>query len=209
MTAADARPSEQAWIRPVTLAGRHVRLEPLTPAHAHDLHAGTPLDTFRYFTFGPEYHTEAAMRAFIERLIADPGRLHFAVIDLASSRAVGSTSFYDIRPAHRGAEIGFTWYAECSRGTAVNPESKRLLLSHAFDTLSAERIAFRTDARNLRSRAALAKLGATQEGIFRRHLIMPDGAWRDSVYFSILRDEWPAVRDALDARLARSTEASP
>lgn len=196
-----------AWAAPVTLTGRFVRLEPLGLAHARDLHACTPLDTFRYFSVVPAGPSEEDMSGFVSWLISDSGRRHFAVIDLATGLACGSTSFYDIRPAHRGIEIGFTWYGTTSRGTAVNPESKRLLLDHAFETLRAERVAFRTDARNAGSRRALEKLGAQQEGVLRRHLLMPDGAWRDSVYFSILREEWPGVRAGLDARLGDSDRA--
>ncbi len=191
----------QTWLVPITLTGRFVRLEPLTLAHAAELNACTPLDTFRYFSFGPAGSAVTDMADFVARLLSDPGRLHFAVIDLATGLACGSSSYYDIRPAHRGLEIGFTWYGATSRGTAVNPESKRLLLTHAFETLYAERVAFRTDSRNARSRRALDKLGAQQEGILRRHMLMPDGAWRDSVYFSILRHEWPRVRAGLDARI--------
>ena len=194
-------PAEE-WMRRVTLVGRHVRLEPLGTQHARDLHEATPAGTFRYFTVLPKEPTENGMAGFIEWLIADPARIHFAVIDLTSGRAVGSTSYYDIRPAHLGLEIGWTWYGGAARGTAVNPEAKRLLLARAFDELGAERVALRTDSRNAHSRGAMLKLGAKEEGTLRRHLLMPDGAWRDSVYFSILRDEWPRVRAGIDARLA-------
>lgn len=194
-----------APVEPTTLAGRFVSLVPLTPAHAPDLFACTPPDTFAYFSAVPLSHTLEGMEAYIRKLASDPGRLHFAVIDASPGdthgKAIGSTSYYDIRPAHLGLEIGFTWYGASARGTAANPESKRLLLSHAFETLGAERVAFRTDARNLRSRRAIAKLGATEEGVLRHHLLMHDGAWRDTVYFSILREEWPGVHAALVARL--------
>jgi RimJ/RimL family protein N-acetyltransferase len=194
-----------APVEPTTLVGRFVSLVPLSPAHAPDLFACTPPDTFAYFSTVPPSHTPEGLEAYIRRLISDPGRLHFAVIDLSpgdtQGRAIGSTSYYDIRPSHLGLEIGFTWYGASARGTAVNPESKRLLLAHAFEALNAERVAFRTDARNQRSRRAIAKLGATEEGVLRHHLLMHDGAWRDTVYFSILRDEWPSVRASLDARL--------
>lgn len=194
-----------APVEPATLIGRFVSLVPLTPAHAPDLFACTPADTFTYFSIVPPSHTVEGMEAYIRTLTSDPGRLHFAVIDVSPGqthgKAIGSTSFYDIRPAHLGLEIGFTWYGASARGTAANPESKRLLLDHAFETLGAERVAFRTDARNSRSRRALAKLGATEEGVLRHHLLMPDGAWRDTVYFSMLREEWPLARAGLDARI--------
>lgn len=199
--------SPEEWMRRVTLEGRHVRLEPLRVEHARDLHEATPPETFRYFTVLPKEPTENGMAGFIEWLIADAARIHFAVIDRKTGRAVGSTSYYDIRPAHLGLEIGWTWYGTAARGTAVNPESKLLLMSRAFEELGAERVALRTDARNAASRGAMLKFGAREEGTLRHHLLMPDGAWRDSVYFSVLRDEWAraggGVRAGLEARLAR------
>lgn len=195
--------STQDWVKPVTLEGRFVRLEPLSAAHAADLLESTPRDTFRYFPKPPADWTLPGFTSFIETLAgAGSERIHFAVILRENGRAVGSTSYYDIRPAHRGVEIGYTWYGAGARGTAVNPESKLLLLGHAFDTLGAERVALRTDARNAQSRAAILKLGAKEEGTFRRHLLMSDGHWRDTVYYSILRDEWPGVRAGLETRLA-------
>lgn len=189
------------WMRRVTLEGRHVRLEPLAVAHAKDLHEATPEGTFRYFTVLPKEPTEKGMAGFIEWLIADAARIHFAVIDRRTGRAVGSTSYYDIRPAHLGLEIGWTWYGGAARGTAVNPETKLLLMGRAFDDLGAERVALRTDARNAHSRGAMLKFGAKEEGTLRHHLLMPDGAWRDSVYFSVLREEWAKVREGLSARV--------
>ncbi len=200
MAGALSAPAEE-WMRRVTLEGRHVRLEPLTAGHARDLHEATAPETFRYFTVRPEEPTESGMAGFIEWLISDTARIHFAVIERASERAVGSTSYYDIRPAHRGLEIGWTWYGERVRRTAVNPECKLLLMSRAFDGLGAERVALRTDARNAQSRGAMLKFGAKEEGTLRHHLLMPDGAWRDSVYFSVLRDEWGRVRAGLEARV--------
>lgn len=193
-------PAEE-WVRRVTLEGRHVRLEPLALGHARDLHEAATPETFRYFTVLPKEPTEHGMAGFIEWLIADAARIHFAVIDRGSGKAVGSTSYYDIRPTHLGLEIGWTWYGERVRRTAVNPECKLLLMSRAFDVLGAERVALRTDARNAQSRGAMLKFGAKEEGTLRHHLLMPDGAWRDSVYFSVLREEWPGVRAGLEARV--------
>ena len=130
------------------------------------------------------------------------GRLvTFAVRRLCDETIVGSTSYLNIAPADARLEIGFTWYAAGARGGAVNPEAKYLLLAHAF-AAGFNRVEFKTDARNARSRAALLKLGATEEGTLRRHMWMPQGYFRDSVYFSILAGEWPAIRDRLEARLA-------
>jgi RimJ/RimL family protein N-acetyltransferase len=128
----------------------------------------------------------------------------------STGRPVGSTSYYDLEswPALTGdrpavVEIGHTWYAASAQRTAVNTESKLLLLTHAFETWGCLRVALRTDARNERSRAAIERIGARYEGIRRAHMVATDGTVRDSAYFSIVRDEWPAVRAGLEARLSR------
>lgn len=193
-------PAEE-WTRRVTLDGRHVRLEPLAAGHARDLFEVSGPGTFRYFSVVPKSADVAGMEGFIEFLTSDAARVHFAVIERSTGRAVGSTSYYDIRPAHLGLEIGWTWYGDRVRATAVNPECKLLLMARAFEVLGAERVALRTDARNAHSRGAILKLGAKEEGIMRRHLLMPDGSWRDSVYFSVLREEWAGVRAGLERRV--------
>ena len=129
------------------------------------------------------------------------GRLAFAV-RTPNGELVGSTSLIDLNPAHRTAEVGNTWYAAAAQGTAVNPACKRLLLGHAFDGLGLNRVQFQVDARNARSQAAVVKLGAVREGVLRRHKVTHAGWVRDTVVFSVVADEWPAVRDRLDARLA-------
>jgi RimJ/RimL family protein N-acetyltransferase len=125
----------------------------------------------------------------------------FAVRRLADGSIIGSTSYLSIVPADAKVEIGFTWYTAQARGGAVNPEAKYLLLKNAFDA-GYNRVEFKTDARNARSRAALLKLGAKEEGILRGHMWMPQGYFRDSVYFSVLASEWPAVQAGLKRRLA-------
>ncbi|HRJ48186.1 MAG TPA: GNAT family protein, partial [Opitutaceae bacterium] len=127
----------------------------------------------------------------------------FAVIRRADGRAVGSTSYLDIAPEHRRIEIGWTWLGAEARRTAINTECKYLLLRHAFETLGCGRVQLKTDARNLRSQAAIERIGAKREGVLRRHLVMPDGFVRDTVMFSILAEEWPAVKARLEANLAR------
>jgi RimJ/RimL family protein N-acetyltransferase len=117
-------------------------------------------------------------------------------------RAVGSTRFLDIAPEHGRLEIGWTWIAPSHQRTATNTEAKLLQLTYAFLELGATRVAFKTDQRNERSKAAIARLGAVREGVLRHQFRMPDGYMRSSVYFSILADEWPAVREALARRLA-------
>lgn len=134
----------------------------------------------------------------------------FATVDPASGRPIGSTSFLNIDPANRRLEIGGTWLTPASQRSAANTEAKYLQLRHCFETLGCLRVEFKTDLRNTRSRAALARIGAVEEGTFRRHVVLPDGYLRDSVYFSILDREWPAVRDRLQALLAaHPTDSTP
>jgi len=127
----------------------------------------------------------------------------FATIDRASGDPVGSTRYLNLRPEHRGLEIGFTWLAPHMWRTGANVEAKLLMLTHAFETLSCLRVEFKADARNERSRAALEALPAQFEGILRSHMVMPDVGLRDSAYFSVIDEEWPQVKANLEARLAR------
>ncbi len=189
------------WVMPVTMEGRWLRLEPLQESHAEALAAVTPPETFRYFTVHPSGSGAEAMRAMIRGFAGDSTRLHWAMVLRESGAVVGSTAYLDIRPAHRGLEVGFTWITPEHRGTRVNPESKRLMLGHAFETLGAERVQLKCDARNARSRAAILKLGATFEGVLRRHIIMPDGYVRDTAMYSVVRGEWEGVRAGLRQRL--------
>jgi RimJ/RimL family protein N-acetyltransferase len=133
-----------------------------------------------------------------------PEFVAWATVDAASGRAVGSTRFGDIAPEHGRVEIGWTWIAPSHQRTAVNTEAKLLQLTYAFDELGATRVALKTDGRNVRSQSAIERLGAVREGALRRHTRMPDGFMRDTVYYSILSDEWPAVKSRLTGRLARS-----
>ena len=128
--------------------------------------------------------------------------LAFAVLLKADRRHVGMTRYLNIEAAHKKLEIGSTWYEPAAWGGPVNPECKLLLMRHAFEGLKYHRVEYKTDVRNERSRAAILKLGATQEGIFRKHMIMADGHVRDSVYFSIIDSDWPAVKAGLEKRLA-------
>ncbi len=192
-------------VGPVTLRGRFVTLEPLGLEHAPglvDLLRADPA-TLTYFSpmFSPESHDPPAIARYIERRRTIPGTLPFAVIDHASGVCVGSTSYLEIRPQDRGLEIGATFYHAAHRGTRTNPECKLLLLAHAFETLGCERVQLKCDARNVRSRAAILKLGAQFEGILRHVTALGGGAYRDTAYFSILRGEWPGVRRGLEARL--------
>jgi len=189
----------------ITLTGRFVRLEPLTLAHVPDLTAaGQDEAIWRYMPY-PNMQTENQMQAWVaDRLYRQTlgGDLPFAVYHLADRRAVGATRYMDIQPTNRGLEIGGTWYGAAYQRTAVNTECKYLLLRHAFETLGCIRVQLKTDLRNERSQAAIARLGAVREGVLRENMLMPDGYRRSSVYFSLLAAEWPAAKAKLEARLA-------
>lgn len=188
------------------LTGRHVRLEPLRADHHAALcDAGQDPSTFRWFPF--PVAGDGPMRDFIELALKEQAQgkaLPFVIRSLLDDAIVGSTRFGAIEAAHRRAEIGWTWLAPSMQRTPVNTECKRLLLQHGFEVLGYHRIEFKTDSLNAPSRAALARIGAVEEGTFRNHMVVEGGRrLRHTVYFSIVREEWPAVRAALDVRLAR------
>jgi len=193
-------------VQPVALIGKVVRLEPLSAAHVPDLMlAGHDAGIWRYMLYGyPD--TEAKMRVWVLDMLkrqAAGTDLPFAVICLQTDRAIGATRYLEIRLEQRGLEIGGTWYAVEFQRTAVNSESKYLLLKHAFEVLGCIRVQFKTDLRNERSRRALERIGARQEGVLRNHYILPAGIIRDSVYYSILDREWPLVKARLESFLQR------
>lgn len=188
---------------PVTLEGRVVRLEPLSTDHLPGLCA-VGLDPELWRWTQTAVTDEEAMRGYVEGALAERAAgvaLPFAVVERGSGRIIGSTRYGNIEPAHRRLEIGWTWYDRESQRTAVNTETKLLLLRHAFESLGCQRVEFKTDVLNARSRGALLRLGAVEEGIFRKHMVTASGRVRDTVYFSILADEWPAVRRRLESRL--------
>ncbi len=192
-------------VDPVTLAGRHVRLEPLSLAHEPELRA-VGLDPEIWRWTASLVRTAADLRAYIETALEwqrQGTALPFAIIATASGRAVGSTRYANIDRANRRLEIGWTWLARAAQRTPINTEAKYLLLRHAFETLDCIRVEFKTDALNERSRAALLRIGAKEEGILRSHVITATGRVRDSVYYSILAAEWPEVKAGLEAKLAR------
>ena len=197
--------------QPVTLTGPFVRLEPLTLAHVPAL-ARVGLDPSIWNWIPTPLPDAAAMRAYVELALDEQRRgvsVPFAIVDAATGEVVGSTRYGNIDRANRRVEIGWTWLAASHQRTAANTNAKRLLLGHAFDTLGAMRVELKTDALNEKSRNAILRIGATQEGIFRKHLITASGRVRDTVYFSILDTEWPDVRRRLDARLARTDTLVP
>ena len=196
------------WRDAPTLIGRHVRLEPLARTHADGLRAAAG-DGELWTLWYTSVPTPESTEAYIDTALAAQaeGRaLPFVVRD-ADGTIVGSTRFGNIEATHRRVEIGWTWYARRVQRTALNTEAKRLLLTHAFETMDCNVVQFCTHWHNLASRAAIARLGAKQDGVLRNHMIMPDGGTRDTVVFSIIASEWPAVRQGLDHRLARGASA--
>jgi RimJ/RimL family protein N-acetyltransferase len=192
-------------IAPITLEGALVRLEPLSLQHAPALsQAGLHPALWR---LQPKpVASSADMLDYVRSALGDQARgvsLPFAVLDRASQTVIGSTRFMDIAPAHRRLEIGATWYTPAFQRSGANVESKLLLLTHAFESLNAQKVVFKTETLNEQSRRAILALGATEEGTFRRHLIAHDGRARDMVYFALLDDEWPQVKARLLARLDR------
>lgn len=188
-----------------TLTGTHVRIEPLGLEHVEGLAAATAGDeeVWRWLPAFPAGEPE--LRALVEAALVDRAagtRFPWVVLEAATGRVVGSSSYLDIDAANQRIEIGWTWLSRSVWRTAVNTEAKLLLLGHAFDDLGYERVALKTHHRNERSQAAIARLGAVREGTLRHHVLHRDGTWRDSVYFSVLSAEWPGVRDGLRARLA-------
>ena len=193
-------------VTPVTLVGRVVRLEPLSLEHVPGLsRVGLEDEIWRYMRYG-WVRTEAQMRQWVEELLRLQERgsdLPFAVVHLESGEPIGATRYLEIRPQDRAVEIGGTWYGVSYQRTAVNTECKYLLLSHAFERLGCIRAQFKTDLRNERSQVAIERLGAVKEGVLRKHMILPDGAVRDSVYYSIIDSEWPEVKRRLEVMLGR------
>ncbi|RDI96307.1 N-acetyltransferase [Meiothermus sp. QL-1] len=188
------------WHESIPLEGRFVRLIPLGLEHAAAMLEHFDPEALRYMALTPREATLAAMEEYIRSLLAAPDRVNWAILDRASNRIAGRTGYVRVNPAHRSVEIT-TWIFTPFQGSHVNPESKYLLLEHAFETLGAIRVQLRADARNLRSRRAIEKLGATLEGILRKDQIYPTGEVRDTAVYSIVDEEWPRVRARLRARL--------
>ena len=190
-------------IEPVTLEGSHVRLEPLREQHYEALcPAGADPDLWRWYpapAFTPEQMKDY-VRAALDAQAAGTA-LPFVTIERSSAALIGSTRFMNIDKPNRRVEIGSTWIVKPWQRTAINTEAKYLMLRHAFETLGCIRVEFKTDALNHQSRNAILRIGATEEGTFRQHIVTWTGRLRDSVYFSILDKEWPRVKSALEERL--------
>jgi RimJ/RimL family protein N-acetyltransferase len=198
-------------LRPVVLEGDLVRLEPLAAGHVPGLWAAAQHpDIWRWLPFRVGSETDVSqLVAFSNAAAARGAMLAFAQILRASDEVMGSTSYLAVEPAQRRLEIGATWLHPRHQRTGANTEAKLLLLRHAFDALGCERVEFKTDAENKASRAALARIGASEEGTLRSHMARFDGTRRDSVYFSVIKPEWPRVRARLEALLARSRSGLP
>lgn len=200
-----ATPAAPMSVAPITLAGNFVRLEPLSLDHLDQLCAVGLDDELWRFTVS-FVRTREDMQAYLAAALkeqAEDTALPFATCDIASGQVVGSTRFGNIDKHNRRLEIGWTWVARPWQRTAINTEAKYLMLSHAFETLGSLRVEFKTDMLNERSRQAILRLGAHEEGIFRNHMITSSGRIRNSVYYSIIDTEWPAVKRNLQEKLAR------
>ena len=192
-------------LTPVMLDGTVVRMEPMSLDHVPAL-SGVGLDPSLWALTTNRVASEADMREYVEQALSEQRAgtaLPFATVEQATGRVIGSSRFGNYVEAHRRVEIGWTWISPPWQRTAVNTEAKLLMLTHAFETLNCRRVELKTSARNARSRAAMLRIGATEEGTLRQHMINSDGSSRDSVYFSILDGEWPAVKERLRGMLNR------
>lgn len=195
-----------ATVQPVTLEGRFVRLEPLTLAHLDQL-CEVALDEELWRWTTAQVRTRDELREYIEAALQSQRQgtaLPFATIERNSGRAIGSTRYGNIEMRDRRVEIGWTWVGRLWQRTAVNTEAKYLMLCHAFETLGCIRVELKTDALNERSRRAILRIGAREEGLLRQHMITASGRLRDTVYFSVIDREWPEVKAALEAKLQQS-----
>ena len=193
------------WVKPVTLEGGIVRLEPLSLDHLDDLaRVAFEGGLWRWTAVQPSNPDE--LRGWVQTALAGAAagtEMPFATVDQASGRAVGSSRFMSIVPEHRRLEVGWTWVGLAHQRSGANREAKLLQMTHAFETLGANRLEFKTDSLNEKANPGLLGIGATFEGTFRNHMIMPGGRLRHSNYYSVVRDEWPAVKAALQAKLDR------
>ena len=193
-------------VKPVVLTGRHVRLESMTEAHIPGLaEIGVGQNFWDFMLYG-RMETEDDMRGWVLDILSRAEKntdLPFAVIHLDSGKVAGATRYLNIMPKDRGLEIGGTFYGMEYQRTPVNTECKYLLLTHAFEELGCIRVQLKTDLRNLCSQKAIERIGAKKEGILRNHMILPDGRYRDSVFYSILDAEWPDVKKNLEAMMNR------
>ena len=193
-------------VKPVVLTGEHVRLEPMTEAHISGLAEIGLGQPFWHFMVYGNINSVDDMRNWVLDILARAEKgtdLPFVAIHLASGRVAGATRYLNIMPKDRGLEIGGTWYGPDFQRTIVNTECKYLLLCHAFETLGCIRVQLKTDSRNERSQKAIQRIGAVREGVLRNHMILPDGYYRHSVFYSILDTEWADVKKRLEEMMIR------
>ncbi|HUK24220.1 MAG TPA: GNAT family protein [Terriglobales bacterium] len=192
---------------PLTLEGTAVRLEPLLPAHAEPLWQAAERDHEEIFRWVPyRMGSLAEIRSSIERILAEQRggtSVPFVTVERNSGRVIGSTRFMNMDPPNRRVEIGSTWIAPPWQRTAINTEAKYLMLRHAFEQWKCVRVELKTDVLNQKSRSAILRLGAKEEGTLRQHVVTWTGRLRDSVYFSILDKEWPEIKARLQAKMGR------
>jgi RimJ/RimL family protein N-acetyltransferase len=197
---------KEMQVDPVVLEGRHVRLEPLTREHHEALcQVGLEEELWRWIPVPVQ--TPAQMAEYIVTALKDQASglaLPFAQIEKSTGRVIGSTRYANIERAHHRVEIGWTWIGRPWQRTAINTESKYLLLRHAFEKLGCMRVELKTDSLNAKSRAAILRIGAQEEGTFRNHMITSEGRIRHTVYFSIVDTEWREVRSRLELKLRES-----
>lgn len=193
------------FVEPVRLEGQLIHLVPLTLDHAPDLYRHAGPEVFQWVLEFPRDDSFEAFRDWLRTsAIEAPASLSFAMVLADTGEPIGATGYLEIRERHRSLEIGRTWISKAWQGTKVNPESKYLLLRHAFETLGALRVQFKTDSNNLHSQRAIEKLGAVREGVLRNYQIRSNGVPRHTVMYSVIAEEWPAVKERLEARLGEA-----
>src|SRR5512138_3783326 len=193
-------------VKPVVLTGKYVQLEPLTEGHIPGLaEIGVGQPFWDFMVYG-DVNSADDMKNWVREILSRAQKgtdLPFVAIHLASGRVAGATRYLNIMPKDRGLEIGGTWYGTEFQRTAVNTECKYLLMQHAFENLKCIRLQLKTDLRNERSQKAIERIGAVKEGILRNHMILPDGRYRHSVFYSVLDTEWPDVKKRLEEMMSR------
>jgi len=197
---------KKRWIEPVTLTGTNVILEPLALEHLEGIQSAVKDGELwkLWFTSVPSPEiAEATIKTALD-LRENVGWMPFVVREKSTGKVIGSTRYCNVDEVNQRLEIGYTWYAESYQRTAVNTECKYLLLTHAFEKLDAIAVEFRTHWHNLKSRAAIARLGAKLDGVLRNHQKSADGTYRDTVVFSIINLEWPVVKKSLEYKLSKT-----
>ena len=190
-------------LTPIALEGSYVRLEPLSESH-HDALCAVGLDPELWKWIPTQVLDRDQMMRYIRAELSDQEKgtsIPFATVERTSNTVVGATRFMNIDAANKRVEIGSTWIAQPWQRTAINTEAKYLMMRHAFETLGCNRVELKTDALNSKSRNAILRIGAKQEGIFRQHMVTWSGRLRDTVYFSVIAPEWPEVKANLEARV--------